>query len=72
VECARLHGLTGPYHGLLSVGSLGAFPLRIREKEQKMLEELQDAITKVKESQKPREEEVGDKLSEKDFEKVSG
>jgi len=37
-----------------------------------MLQELQEAITKVKESQKPREQEVGDKLSEREFEKVSG
>jgi hypothetical protein len=37
-----------------------------------MLEEFQQAIAKAKESQKPREQEVGDKLSEKDFEKVSG
>lgn len=37
-----------------------------------MLEELQEAIAKVKEPQEPREEEVDDKLSERDFEKVSG
>jgi len=37
-----------------------------------MLEELQEAIAKVKESQKPREQEVGGKLSEREFEKVSG
>ena len=68
-----MDGLRGPYyHGLLSVGSLGASPSRIREKEQRMLEELQESITRVKESQKPREQEVDDKLSQKDFEKVSG
>jgi hypothetical protein len=37
-----------------------------------MLEELQEAVAKVKESQNPREEEAGDRLSERDFEKVSG
>jgi len=37
-----------------------------------MLEELQESITKAKESQKPREEEVDDKLSQREFEKVSG
>ena len=72
MECARLHGLTGPYHGLLSLGSLDASPFRILEKEQKMLEEFQQAIAKAKESQEPREQEAGDKLSQRDFEKVSG
>ena len=37
-----------------------------------MLEELHESITKVKESQKPREQEVDDKLSQRDLEKVSG
>jgi len=37
-----------------------------------MMEELQEAIAKVKESQKPREQEVADKLSEREFDKISG
>jgi len=69
----RLNGLTGPYDdGLLSARSLGASPFRIRDKEQRMLEELQESIAKAKESQKPREQEVDDKLSQRDLEKVSG
>jgi len=73
VQAWSLRDPTGPYcHGLLSVGGLGASPFRIREKEQRMLEELQESITKAKESQKPREQEVDDKLSQREFEKVSG
>jgi len=37
-----------------------------------MLEEFQETIANAKESQEPREQEAGDELSQRDFEKVSG